>query len=150
MHARHRLRRPRERSIQLKDRPDHARTTRARANRGDELFSEKRIEEALTEYAAAARLAPEIEELRFWQAVPLASIGREAEALPIFETVFKKSSAWAELVPRLPAAGLLPDDPGLIERILRRRPLITRTRPGAQPGFVHTLTSTGGSAGAAA
>ena len=89
-----------------------------RANRGDELMSEQKVDEALKEYAAAASIAPEIVELPFWHAVTLASIGREAEAKPIFEAVFKKEPAWAELVPRLPAAGLLPDDKSLVERIL--------------------------------
>lgn len=89
-----------------------------RANRGDELMSEQKVDEALKEYAAAATIAPEIVELPFWHAVTLASIGREAEAKPIFAAVFAKEPAWAELVPRLPAAGLLPEDKGLIDRIL--------------------------------
>jgi uncharacterized Ntn-hydrolase superfamily protein len=92
-----------------------------RANRGDELMSEQKVEEALKEYAAAAEIAPEIVELPFWHAVTLASIGREADAAPIFRAVFAKEPAWAELVPRLPASGLLPDDKGLIERIVALR-----------------------------
>jgi uncharacterized Ntn-hydrolase superfamily protein len=88
-----------------------------RANRGDELMSEQNVEAALKEYAAAAEIAPEIVELPFWHAVTLASIGREAEAAPIFRAVFAKEPAWADLVPRLPASGLLPDDKGLIDRI---------------------------------
>jgi uncharacterized Ntn-hydrolase superfamily protein len=89
-----------------------------RANRGDELMSEQKVDDALKEYAAAASIAPEIVELPFWQAVTLASIGREAEAAPIFAAVFRKEPAWADLVPRLPAAGLLPDDKALIGRIV--------------------------------
>ncbi|HSK10439.1 MAG TPA: DUF1028 domain-containing protein [Vicinamibacterales bacterium] len=92
------------------------------ANRGDQLVSEKKVDEALKEYAAAARLAPEIVELPFWQAVTLISVGREAEAMPIFREVFAREPAWADLVPRLPAANQLPNDPALIERILRQRP----------------------------
>lgn len=94
----------------------------ARANRGDELMSEQKVEEALREYREAARLAPGIEELPFWQAVTLASIGRVEEALPIFRQVFAKNAAWADLVPRLPAARLLPDDAALIRRIVEVRP----------------------------
>jgi uncharacterized Ntn-hydrolase superfamily protein len=92
-----------------------------RANRGDELMSERKVEAALKEYAAAAEIAPEIVELPFWHAVTLASIGREAEAAPIFRAVFAKEPVWADLVPRLPASGLLPDDKGLIERIVALR-----------------------------
>ena len=92
------------------------------ANRGDELMTEKKVEEALQEYAASAQLAPEIIELPFWQAVTLASIGKEAEAAPIFKAVFAKEPIWAELLERLPAAGLFPDDKALIARIKQLKP----------------------------
>lgn len=89
----------------------------AHANRGDELMTEKKVDAALEEYKAASRLAPEILELPFWHAVTLASIGREAEAAPIFKAVFAKEPIWADLVTRLPSAGLFPDDAALIGRI---------------------------------
>jgi uncharacterized Ntn-hydrolase superfamily protein len=87
------------------------------ANRGDELMVEKRVEDALKEYAAASRLVPEVLELPFWHAVTLASIGRESEAQPIFKAVFAKEPLWVELLSRLPAAGLFPNDAALIARI---------------------------------
>jgi uncharacterized Ntn-hydrolase superfamily protein len=89
----------------------------AHANRGDELMTERKIDEALKEYAAASRIAPEILELPFWHAVTLVSVGREAEAAPIFKAVFAKEPHWLALLPRLPAAGLMPDDPALLARI---------------------------------
>jgi uncharacterized Ntn-hydrolase superfamily protein len=88
------------------------------ANHGDELMSQKHVEDALREYARAGEIAPEIVELPFWHAVTLASVGREAEARPIFQRVFQKEPKWADLVPRLPAAKLLPDDPELLKRIV--------------------------------
>lgn len=94
----------------------------AHANRGDELMTEKKVDLALKEYDAASRLAPEIVELPFWHAVTLASIGREAEAAPIFKRVFAKEPVWAQLLERLPAAGLFPDDRALIKRIQALRP----------------------------
>ena len=94
----------------------------AHANRGDELMTEKKVDQALREYAAASKLAPEILELPFWHAVTLASIGREAEAAPIFKAVFAKEPVWADLLTRLPAAGLFPNDTALIQRIRRLRP----------------------------
>jgi uncharacterized Ntn-hydrolase superfamily protein len=87
------------------------------ANHGDELMTEKNVEGALAEYKAASVLAPEILELPFWHAVTLASIGREADAAPIFKAVFAKEPIWAELLTRLPAAGLFPNDAALIGRI---------------------------------
>jgi len=92
------------------------------ANHGDELVSQKKIDEALKEYAAAAALAPEIQELPFWQAITLVSVGREAEAVPILKRVLAKEPWWADLIPRLPAAKQLPNDPALIKRLIALRP----------------------------
>lgn len=86
-------------------------------NRGDELLGAGRVEEALEAYGAAAELAPEIEELPFWKAVTLADLGRLEEALPIFRDVFARNLDWRTLVQRLPASGLLRDDPEMMERI---------------------------------
>jgi uncharacterized Ntn-hydrolase superfamily protein len=88
-----------------------------RANEGDEQFTGQQVTEALKKYSEASRLAPEIVELPFWQAVALAAIGRWFDAEPLFKSVFAKEPAWADLVPRLPPAGLLPNDPALIARI---------------------------------
>jgi uncharacterized Ntn-hydrolase superfamily protein len=98
----------------------------ARMNRGDELVAEQRLEEAMIEYAAAARLAPDVIELPFWHAVTLASIGRVEESLPIFRRVFAAEPVWATLTPRLVPSQLLPDDPALIERILSVAPASER------------------------
>jgi uncharacterized Ntn-hydrolase superfamily protein len=87
-------------------------------NRGDELATQAKWDEAGREYAAAARLAPHIVELPFWHAVTLAAAGRLDEARPLFADVFAREPRWRELVPRLPAAELLPDDPELVEAIL--------------------------------
>jgi tetratricopeptide (TPR) repeat protein len=73
---------------------------------------------ALAHYSRAAELAPDVAELPFWQAVTLFVEGREEEALEVFRRVFAADPRWVRLVPRLPASGLLPDDPAKIERIL--------------------------------
>jgi uncharacterized Ntn-hydrolase superfamily protein len=93
-----------------------------RTNRGDELVAENKFDEAAIEYQAAAKLAPAIVELPYWQAVTLASIGRVDEALPIFQQVFAREPAWATLTPRLVPSRLLPDDPALLQRILAVAP----------------------------
>ncbi|MEM7479861.1 MAG: DUF1028 domain-containing protein [Acidobacteriota bacterium] len=87
-------------------------------NAGDEKMAEDKVEEAVKHYTAAAKMAPDIVELPFWQAVTLYDSGRREEALPIFRQVFAAESRWAEVVRRLPAAGLLPDDPEVLEEIL--------------------------------
>ena len=91
-------------------------------NAGDGAVAENKMEEALVAYSKAAKLAPQIVELPFWQAVQLFVVGREDEALVIFRTVFQKEPRWARLVPRLPASGLLPDDPAKIKKILSVAP----------------------------
>jgi hypothetical protein len=45
-------------------------------------------------------------------------VGRIEESLPLFARAFELREEWRELVPRLPAAGLLPDDPSLVRRIV--------------------------------
>jgi uncharacterized Ntn-hydrolase superfamily protein len=90
-------------------------------NRGDDLLGTGRVEEALEEYRTAAQVAPEIEELPFWHAVTLADLGHIKEALPIFRQVFSRNDNWAALVQRLPAAGLLRDDPEMMDRIRSAR-----------------------------
>jgi uncharacterized Ntn-hydrolase superfamily protein len=92
------------------------------ANRGDELLTSGRADEAAREYALAGQLAPEVLELPFWQAVTLATIGRETEASAIFKDIFARQPFWADLLQRLPAAGLFPSDPTLMERLQRLRP----------------------------
>lgn len=87
-------------------------------NRGDEAAAKSEWDTAVAHYSAATRLAPGIAELPFWEAVTLFMAGQEEKALPIFREVFAREERWRRLVPRLPASGLLPEDPKKIERIL--------------------------------
>ncbi|MDP2965421.1 MAG: DUF1028 domain-containing protein [Pelolinea sp.] len=87
-------------------------------NEGDALLAKDLNEAAREKYSLAAAIAPDIEELPFWQAVTFADTGRIEEALPIFKKVFQKNKGWAELVRRLPPSGLLKDDMDMMKRIL--------------------------------
>lgn len=87
-------------------------------NEGDELLAQDKAVEAHLEYQQAAALAPQIDEIPFWQAVTLADSGSLEEALPIFRKVFEQNPNWAELVQRLPASGLLKDDPKMMAKII--------------------------------
>jgi uncharacterized Ntn-hydrolase superfamily protein len=91
-------------------------------NLGDEAVAVNDVPAAVRHYTRASELAPDIAELPFWQAVTLFTVGKEDQALAIFKDVFAREERWARLVPRLPASGLLPDDPKKIEKILSVAP----------------------------
>jgi len=98
-------------------------------NAGDLATEHKDNEAALREYAAAEQLAannPDIHptryaEMLYWHAVALVNMRRVDESLPLFRKAFALHPAWRELTPRLPKAGLLPDDPKVIQRIVQQR-----------------------------
>lgn len=91
-------------------------------SRGDGFLARKEFEPALEEFARAEALAPGNPELVFWRAVAMVNAGRANEAQPLFARVFAVSDDWALLAQRLVGAELLPDDPALLERILRLAP----------------------------
>lgn len=86
-------------------------------NAGDVAMEKKDIEAADREYSAAAEMAPEIVELRFWQAVALSNNGRLDDAIAIFEAVFAQEPKWREVVPRIAAVKLLTVDEAALARI---------------------------------
>ena len=88
-------------------------------NEGDLAVEKNDNERALREYGAAAGLAPDNLEMVYWHAVALVNMKRVDEALPLFKRVFAGDRNWATLTPRLMKSGLLPDDPQLIERIVK-------------------------------
>jgi uncharacterized Ntn-hydrolase superfamily protein len=91
-------------------------------NRGDELLTENKVEEAMKAYTTAMDMYPDNAEMIFWPAVTLASTGKVEESLPLFKKVFAMDYNWAILVPRLPQVGQLPKDKNLINKILSMAP----------------------------
>jgi uncharacterized Ntn-hydrolase superfamily protein len=87
-------------------------------NEGDEHMTMGDVTAALEAYGNAQALVPDNHEMVFWTAAALAGSGDVERALPLFARAFEMWPDWRKLVPRLPASGLLPDDPALIERIL--------------------------------
>ena len=81
---------------------------------GDNAIAAHDPEEALRQYEAAMKLAPEIVELQFWAAVSMYTNGREPEGRALFKKVFAKEARWVPLVPRLAKVGLFPDDPKML------------------------------------
>ncbi len=86
-------------------------------DQGDGFVTAAKWAEAKAAYEAAAKLAPGVWEMPFWQAVALASSGKVSEALPIFKQVFAAEPFWKRLVPRLADVDQLPKDPALLKAI---------------------------------
>lgn len=87
-------------------------------NDGDAYMTAGAIEKAVAAYGAAEALVPDNHEMIFWHAATLAGAGQVDASLPLFRKAFSLWPRWRELLPRLPASGLLPDDPELIAKIL--------------------------------
>ena len=87
-------------------------------NEGDEHVANGDFESALASYGTAQSIVPDNHEMVFWTAVTLAGTGELEKSLPLFGKAFAMWPLWRELVPRLPASGLLPDDPALLAEIL--------------------------------
>lgn len=87
-------------------------------NDGDLAVERKDDAAALKAYGAAMALFPENAEMAYWTAVSLVGMGKVDEALPLFSKAFTIDPSWRDLTPRLPKAGLLPDDPKLVTRIV--------------------------------
>jgi tetratricopeptide (TPR) repeat protein len=87
-------------------------------NQGDELLAEQDNVGALDAYAKAMELAPQITEIQFWVALTLFTNGQETEALENFRQVFARDRNWVEVLRRLPAADLLENEDGEVDRIL--------------------------------
>lgn len=88
-------------------------------NAGDLAVEKGDQEGALREYSAAARLVPDNAEMVYWHAVALVNMNRVDESLPLFKKVFSLDRNWLTLTPRLSKIGLLPNDPKIIDRIVK-------------------------------
>jgi uncharacterized Ntn-hydrolase superfamily protein len=84
----------------------------------DETRGPDRYDQALQIFEAAPQLMPDNPEQLFWFAVNLINTGFVEEAVPRFREVFQAQPMWRQLPPRLVPAGLLPDDPALLKRII--------------------------------
>ena len=92
-------------------------------NEGDEWITKKDIPKAVAAYDAAIAILPDSAtngEAVFWTGIALAAAGKEREAGPYLSRAYAVHPKWADLVPELPAAGLLPQDPGLVSRLVAR------------------------------
>jgi tetratricopeptide (TPR) repeat protein len=90
-------------------------------NLGDELMGKGQIDVAIDAYRRATDLVSDDQtngEAPFWVGVTLADAGRFNEARAYLTRAYAQDRNWADLITRLPAAGLLPDDPQLIAKLV--------------------------------
>ena len=104
-----------------------------RMNHGDEAMADGDMDTALAEYAAAEAMFPDNDEFIFWHAVTLVSNQREQDALPLFARAFRMNPNWMLLMPRLARVGLLPESPGLLQRVLATGPAADLEAPASHP-----------------
>ena len=77
------------------------------------------MEGSLAEYQAARPLLQGNDEATFWSAILLADSGRVDEARALFADIVTREPGWAELVRRLPAAGLLRNGDATVTLLLQ-------------------------------
>lgn len=93
-----------------------------RMNQGDARMAKNDVKGAMESYGAAARMLPDNAEVKYWAAITMITGGHDKEGLDYLREVFKKAPDWIEVTRRLPAAGLLPDDPALMKKIMSVAP----------------------------
>ena len=89
------------------------------AARDDRLLSYVHLPANVLAFAAMKFVPDEATngEAPFWVGVTLADTGNEADAIPYLKRASAQDERWAELIGRLSASGLLPDDEALIGRL---------------------------------
>ncbi|MGH7629494.1 MAG: DUF1028 domain-containing protein [Gemmatimonadales bacterium] len=92
-----------------------------RMNEGDEWTTRGDLARAVAAYNRAIGLLPDSAtngEAVFWTGISLAAARREREAIPYLARAYAVHPQWADLIPRLPDAGLLPQDQALVKRLV--------------------------------
>lgn len=78
--------------------------------RGDEALARGEKDAARAAYAEAAELLPGHDELVFWRAITEAQAGGLDAARAALAPLFAREPRWAELLDRLPAAGVITEE----------------------------------------
>jgi uncharacterized Ntn-hydrolase superfamily protein len=86
--------------------------------RATELAGAGDLHAALAEAQVAAELRPEDDQIAFWHGLMLAGSGDLDQARAAIGRAVAANSRWRTFLTRLPAAGLLPDEPALLAALL--------------------------------
>ena len=85
---------------------------------GDELIAQGKIQEGLKQYRLANRKAPQIVELKFWQAVSLLNKGNIEYAKETLKEVFAANKDWKRVLLSLPQTKILSINKALLSEIV--------------------------------
>lgn len=85
----------------------------------DEMMVQAKYHEAATALKEAIHYAPDVVEIRFWAGLHHMQAGFTQEGKSYLRHVFRVEPIWRELVARLVAVGLFPNDPALLREIER-------------------------------
>jgi uncharacterized Ntn-hydrolase superfamily protein len=90
-------------------------------NEGDMWLTKKDFDKAIAAYKEATTIVPDEAtngEAAFWVSITLINDAKQVdEGIPYLLRAYRQDPHWAELIERLQAAGLLPDDKALIDRL---------------------------------
>ena len=78
------------------------------AERGDDLLTSQKFEESVDAFARARELAPEVEELSFWEGISLLESGRIREAGEVLRPLLEREDdRWVQVARSMRQAGML-------------------------------------------
>ncbi len=83
-----------------------------RLEEADELVAAGQVAAAVSAYGDAVDLAPDVPELQFWAAVSMFTAGVEDDARARFRELVAHEPHWRDVLDRLAASTLFPDDVG--------------------------------------
>jgi len=90
-------------------------------NEGDMWLTKKDFVKAIASYKQATTIVPDEAtngEAAFWVGITLINDAKQVdEGIPYLVRAYRQDPRWAELIERLPAVGLLPDDKALVDRL---------------------------------
>ncbi len=94
----------------------------AAAEAGDEALAQDDTEGSARHYQQALALAPEKEELRFWEALGIAAAGEMERGRSRLQEILQQEARWRRLGQRLPPTGLFPFTSRQWDALLADRP----------------------------
>jgi len=91
-----------------------------KSDTAENLLARGKLAKARQLYAEASDQAPEIEEMKFWQAVSLLGSNRVEEAAPLFREAFEVNGDWRQVLRSLPRTSAFSITSAQVRRALRK------------------------------